>query len=128
AVEDPIARRVGVLGVQRTSRRVHAYAGRCGRLEDAERLLRRGEVARVLEPGPGAREHLQRRPLREAARPGRQAPVELEEVLPRDAAGALAGEGYRFAQQLAQIAVFVTREEVSVGLSERPQPLDLDAL
>ena len=36
--------------------------------------------------------------------------------------------GSDFAQQLAQVGVFVSAEVVAVGLAEGPEPLDLDAL
>ena len=96
-------------------------------LEDPKRLLCRGQVLGFVRLRPRPCQHLQRRSLRQAAGPRRRAAVELEHVLPRDSACPLGGQWNSFGQHFLQCrGVFV--QEVPVGLPERGQPLDLDAL
>ena len=98
------------------------------RAEDPERRARGLEVARLAEPDRAARQRLDPGALRQAAGPRRPPAVEVEEVLERDPAGALRGERERVVEQLAQVVVVRARLPQRVGLAERPEPLDLQAL
>ena len=107
------------------ARRRAARSGRCRARRSATGNTSAWRFSRVA----AARHRLQAGALGERGDPRRLLAVEREQVLPREAAGALGGQRLDLVEQRAGAGVVaLAAAPVAVELAERAEPLDLDAV
>src|SRR4051794_4135607 len=128
-VDHPQFRLRGVDQIVRS--RLRPYAETHGRPhpEDLEPLSGEARHRGVVEPPPGTRPRLDRRALRDPARPRHRARVEAEVVLPRPAARSPGAERRELAEEVPQpLAVAGAALPVAVGLPEVPEHVEREPL
>ena len=128
-VEDQRARLERVLDVPGAERGRLANPNRRGRGEHRQGLVGELEIGGLVGRQVGASQGLDPGPLGHRARPGRPAAVELEVVLPDEAAGAVDGQRDDLREHRLHSRVISRPGGVQpVGLSERREDLELDPL